>query len=313
MTPAVLLGDPSRFRIRSGSNPHTRDAWGRRKRVDVGRAVRQWDGLRRALESQGVRVHVVPADKDLPGMVFSANAGFRFGGTVYLSNLNPARAAEREHYRRAIAPLGLIVADLPTELPFEGEADFIPVGHPSGDPRRRVYLFTHGGLERPRWVPRFGVPPYRRVYGFRSDYQALGALQSIVRPLEVLPLELCDERYYHGDTVLCSFGPNREFLLCRLPGLTEPAQAALRQRFGDRVIPLSAADGAAFAANSFQVTVDYYGQSRHVLLMPDGAGQGLYEEVRRLGVVPYPVDVSEFLEKGGGAVKCMLLDIGQLP
>lgn len=313
MTPAVLLGDPSRFQIRSGSNPHTRGRWGRRKRVNVGRALRQWGGLRRALEAQGVRVHVVPADENLPGMVFPANAGFRFGDTIYLSNLNPARAGEKEHYRRVIPPLGLRVADLPADLPFEGEADFIPVGHPSGDLRRAVYLFTHGRLERPRWVPRFGIPPYRRVYGFRSDYQALGSLQSVVRPLEVLPLELSDERYYHGDTVLCSFGPNREFLLCCLPGLTEPARAALRQRFGDRLIPLSGADGAVFAANSFQITVERDGERVHVLLMPDGAGQGLYQEVRRLGVVPYPVDVSEFLEKGGGAVKCMLLDLGRLP
>lgn len=313
MTPAVLLGDPSRFRIRSGSNPHTRDAWGRRKRVDLGLAVRQWEGLRRALEGEGVRVHVVPADENLPGMVFPANAGFRFGDTVYLSNLNPARAAEREHYRRALAPLGLRAADLPTDLPFEGEADFIPVGHPSGDPRRAVYLFTHGRLEQPRWVPQSGIPPWRRVYGFRSDDRALAALQSVVRPLEVLSLELCDERYYHGDTLLCSFGPNREFLLCYFPGLTEPAQTALRQRFGDRVIPLSRENAEAFAANSFQITVEMEGVRRHVLLMPDGAGQGLYEEIRRLGVVPYPVDVSEFLGKGGGAIKCMLLDIGRLP
>ena len=313
MGPAVLLGDPSRFRIRSGSNPHTRDRWGRRKRVDRARAVAQWEGLRRALEEHGVRVHVVPADEELPGLVFPANAGFRFGDAVFLSNLNPARAGEREHYRRVISSLGLRVSDLPTDLPFEGEADFIPVGHPSGDPQRVVYLFTYGRLERPRWVPRLGVPPYRRVYGFRSDYQALGALESIVRPLEVLPLELCDERFYHGDTVLCSFGPNREFLLCHLPGLTGPAQAALRQRFGDRVIPLSAENGAAFAANSFQIAVDHAGERRHVLLLPDGAGQGLYEQVRGLGVIPFPLDVSEFLEKGGGAVKCMLLDLGQLP
>ena len=313
MSPAVLLGDPSRFRIRSGSNPHTRDRWGRRKRVDLRRAVQQWDGLREALEGQGVRVHVVPADENLPGMVFPANAGFRFGDTVFLSNLNPSRAGEREHYRREISSLGLRAADLPTDLPFEGEADFIPVGHPSGDPGRTVYLFTHGRLERPRWAYLPGIPPYRRVYGFRSDYQALGTLQSLVRPLEVLPLELCDERYYHGDTVLCSFGPNREFLLCYLPGLTEPAQAVLRQRFGDRVIPLSVENAAAFAANSFQVPVEHDGERRHVLLVPDGVGQGVYEGVRRLGVIPFPVDVSEFREKGGGAVKCMLLDLGQLP
>lgn len=313
MTPAVLLGDPSRFRIRSGSNPHTRDHWGRRKRVDPALAARQWVGLRSALESQGVRVHVAPAAEGLPGMVFPANAGFRFGGAVYLSNLNPARAPEKERYRGVLSGLGLRVADLPTPLPFEGEADFIPVGSPSGEPGRTVYLFTHGRLERPRRVPRLGVPPWRRVYGFRSDYRALGALQSIVRPLEVLPLELCDERHYHGDTVLCSFGPHREFLLCHLEGLAEPAREALRRRFGDRVVPISREDAAAFAANSFQVTVEREGARRHLLLIPDGATLGLYEQVRERGVVPYPVDVSEFLGKGGGAVKCMLLDLGCMP
>lgn len=313
MTPAVLLGDPSHFRIRAGGNPHTRDRWGRRKRVDPARAAAQWEGLRRALEGQGVRVHVVPAEEGLPGLVFPANAGFRFGDTVYLSNLNPARAGEREHYRRVVSSLGLAVRDLPTDRAFEGEADLIPVGHPSGDPRRTVHLFTHGRLDRPHWVPCFGIPPYRWIYGFRSDFQALGAVQSIVRPLEVLPLELCDERHYHGDTVLCSFGPHREFLLCHLPGLTGPAQAALRQRFGDRLIPLSDEDGRAFAANSFQLSVDAYGERRHVLLLPDGASQALYERVRQTGVIPFPVDVSEFLEKGGGAVKCMLLDLGPMP
>lgn len=313
MVPAVLLGDPARFRIRAGSNPHARGRWGRRKRVDLGRAVEQWEGLRRALEGQGVRVHVVPPAEDQPGLVFPANAGFRFGGAVFLSNLNPARAGEREHYERALSSLGLRVSGLPTERAFEGEADFIPVGHPSGDPGRTVYLFTYGRLEQPRWVPAPGWPPYRRVYGFRSDFQALATLQSIVRPLEVLPLELCDERHYHGDTVLCSFGPRREFLLCHFGGLAATAQAVIRQRFGERVIPLSREDGAAFAANSFQVSVTAFGERREVLLIPDGASQGLYEQVRQRGVIPFPVDVSEFLEKGGGSVKCMLLDLGELP
>lgn len=307
------MGDPAHFRIRSGSNPHTRTRWGRRKRVDPRLAAAQWRGLKDALEQQGVRVHVVPAGRDLPGMVFPANAGFRFGDTVYLSNLNPGRVGEKEHYRRAISSLGLRAADLPTDLPFEGEADFIPVGHPSGQLGRTVYLFTHGRLEMPRWVFQPGLPPYRRVYGFRSSEQVMGCLQEIVRPLEVMSLELCDERYYHGDTILYPFGPKREFLLVHLPGLTEPSQAALRRRFGERLVPLSGEDAAAFAANSFQVTVQRDGERLQVLFIPDGATRGLYDQVRRMGIVPFPVDVSEFLQKGGGAVKCMLLDLGLLP
>ena len=310
MTPNVLLGDPSFFRIKSGGNPHTRDRLGRRKRVDLRAAIEQWNRLKRALEEQGARVHLLPADPELPGMVFPANAGFRFGDQFYLSNLNPARASEKEHYRRTISGLGLKVRDLPAPHRFEGEADFIPVGHPSGDPAGTVYLFTYGQIEEPRWVLRSGFPPYRRVYGFRSDVRILPALKASVHPREVMLLELADESHYHGDTVLCTFGPHREYVMAYLEGLLPESVRALQARFKDRLLAVSREDGRHFAANSFQLFTGSSGRRVPVLLMPDGLGLDLYSQVRQRGVVPFPVDVSEFLEKGGGAVKCMLLDLG---
>jgi len=249
-------------------------------------------------------VEVLPPDPELPGMVFPANAGFRHGKQFYLSNLNPARAGETAQYQSKISALGLEVRRLPSPHPFEGEADFIPVGDPSGDPAKTVYLFTCGPIEQPRWELRPGFPPYRRVYGFRSDCRLLPALRAIVHPREVLLLELTDERHYHGDTVLCPFGARNEQLMVYLEGLAPEAGRALESRFGDRLLPLEAEDGRVFAANSFQVSP--------ALLMPDGVRQGLYEQVRARGVIPLPVDVSEFLGKGGGAVKCMLLDLGEL-
>ncbi|MBI3333797.1 MAG: hypothetical protein HYZ93_06890 [Candidatus Omnitrophica bacterium] len=311
--PAVLLGDPAHFHIRAGANPHTRDPLGRRKQVDRSKAIAQWTDLKLILEHHGVKVHSIPPVEEEPGLVFPANAGFRCGDQFFLSNLNRARAGERDHYRRCISALGLEVKDLPSQYPFEGEADFIPVGDPSGDPEKTVYLFTHGRIERQRWVPRLGIPPYRRVYGFRSDRRVLEALESIVRPREVLPLELIDEAHYHGDTVLCSFGPHRELLLAYLDGLAGEARLALHRWFGDRLIPLSRLDGRRFAANSFQVTPWYQGEPRRVLIMPDGLTDEAYRKVRAREVIPCPVDTSEFLEKGGGAVKCMLLDLTGSP
>ncbi len=310
MSQAVLLGDPSCFRVKSGSNPHTRTRWGRRKRVDRGRAQAQWQGLKSALEGHGVTVHVLPAVPEHPGTVFPANAGVRIGATFYLSNLNPARAGEKETYRELLRRLGLEVRELPSARRFEGEADFIAVGDPSGDPKRKVYLFTFGRIEQPRWIPHMGLPPYRRIYGFRSERRAWEALRPVVHPLEVLPLELVDEAHYHGDTVLCPFGPRLEFLLVYLEGLSDAAQEALRSRFQERLLVLGPEDGRRFAANSFQLFTDSYGERVPVLLMPDGLSGELYAQVRARGVIPCPVDVSEFLEKGGGAVKCMLLSLG---
>ena len=36
----------------------------------------------------------------------------------------------------------------------------------------------------------------------------------------------------------------------------------------------------------------------------------LQSQVRERGVEPVVIDVSEFLRKGGGAVKCMIADLG---
>ena len=44
--------------------------------------------------------------------------------------------------------------------------------------------------------------------------------------------------------------------------------------------------------------------------MPDGVSDPLLAQVRDRGVTPLPVDVSEFLKKGGGSVKCMIGDLG---
>lgn len=312
MAQTVLLGDPSYFRIRAGFNPHTRDRWGRLKQVDPARVRAQWEKLKLTLESHGVRVKVIPPVPQHPGTVFPANAGFRFGRSFYLSRLNPARAGETPQYRAFLKTLGLEVQDLPTEYPFEGEADFIPAGHPSGDPSKQLYLFTHGRVFSPRRAMRLGWPPVHWRFGFRSDLRARRALEGIVHPHEVVPLELSDPDYYHGDTVLCSFGLHREFLLAYLGGFTSVSQTTLRYRFGSRLILLSEEDARHFAANSFQVRCSPFGETVCVLMTPDGLSQALYAEIRGRGIIPCPVDVSEFLEKGGGAVKCLLLDLGEL-
>ena len=44
--------------------------------------------------------------------------------------------------------------------------------------------------------------------------------------------------------------------------------------------------------------------------MPQGVSGALLARVRERGVEPVLVDVSDLLAKGGGSVKCMILDLG---
>ena len=298
------MGDPQFFSVRGGANPHTRNVLGLKKKVHAEQAREQWHSLARALIQRGAEVIVIEPQEMLPGLVYPANAGFLFpleGVTpvqkiFYLANLLPTRAPEREVYRKAIESIGLVTGNLVAR--FEGEADFFPAG--------RYMIFTYGNVERQRFVPRAGLPPWRRVYGFRSERGALPELQHIAAGRPILPLQLSDEAYYHGDTVLCSFGPQREYLLAYLDGLTQESRTRLRSAFGPDLIELDRVDAARYAANSFQII----SEGRCALILPSGLSLETLARVRDRGVEPIAVDVSEFLAKGGGSIKCMILDLG---
>jgi N-dimethylarginine dimethylaminohydrolase len=304
MARTIIMGDPRYFSVRGGANPHTRNAFGLKKKVDPERARQQWHSMARALIEHGAEVFVIEPRADLPGLVYPANAGFLYpleGGaaaekTFHLANLLPTRAAERDVYRPFIESLGFKTATV--QHRFEGEADFFPAG--------RYMLFTYGKIERQRFVPALKIPPWRRVYGLRSDTDTINELRPLVGEREILPLELVLEAHYHGDTVLCSFGPRREFLLAYLDGLSVPSRGVLREAFGANLVELSRADAAIYAANSFQIVHD----GRFYLFMPEGISEELGRAVRERGVEPLTVNVSEFLAKGGGSIKCMILDLG---
>jgi N-dimethylarginine dimethylaminohydrolase len=301
------MGDPTHFSVKGGANPHTRTRWGTRRRVDRQRAIVQWRGLHDRLCELGLRVLVVPPDPAQPGLVYPANAGFaeqvdtplplaqrRF----HLANLLPTRAGEKPHYRRVLEAAGLRCLDVDPRYRFEGEADFFPAGD--------VHLLTHGRLERQRFVPALAFPPWKRVYGFRTDAAVEPLLREIVAPRRVVRLELRLEAHYHGDTALCSFGPGRRLLLAYRAALSPEAWRTLEEIFGDQLLELDEQDARRYAANSFTCTL---GGESH-LLLPAGVSERLLARVRERGATPLTVDVSEFLKKGGGSVKCMIGDLG---
>ena len=288
------MGDPAAFEIRHGNNPHTRNRYGIKKHVDKARAKEQWTAMKEVLERHGIDVHVLPADSERPGLVFPANAGFiPKEGTFIAAHLNPSRAAEQQIYADVLRQLGFSIH--PLSQPFEGQADLIRWGD--------SYLFSYGPLRTAGWSWRLGWPPWRRHYGFRTDQAALSELTQWIPADKVLSIELIDERYYHGDTLLCSFGPDRRYLLAYAGAMSTASEEQLRPH--KNILWLSDEDAAAFAANSFGIQCG----DRHILFMPAGVSTPLRRQIEALGVETEMIDVSEFLSKGGGAVKCMLFDM----
>jgi N-dimethylarginine dimethylaminohydrolase len=306
----VLMGDPTHFSVKGGANPHTRTRWGTRRRVDEQRAIAQWRGLRSVLEDLGIRVLVVPPVAAWPGTVYPANAGFMFDVDLpqraadkrfVLANLLPTRAGEKEHYARVLHGAGISTEEVPAELRFEGEADLFPAGD--------RFLFTHGRLEDQRFVPALGLPPWKRVYGFRTDARVRELFAPRLAPTEVMRLELVLEAHYHGDTALAAFGPEREHLLAYREAIAPRDWPRLANAFGKAILELSTEDAQRYAANSFTYTPNGQ-QSPSYLILPAGVSERLLAQIRERGVTPITVDVSEFLKKGGGSVKCMIGDLG---
>ncbi|MGH7338809.1 MAG: dimethylarginine dimethylaminohydrolase family protein, partial [Myxococcota bacterium] len=292
----VLMGDPTHFSVKGGANPHTRTRWGTRRTVDKQRAIAQWHGLRSLLEELGIRVLVVPPVAEWPGTVYPANAGVMFDVDTprpaaqkrfVLANLLPSRAGEQPHYARVLAGVGIPTETLDPPLRFEGEADLFPAGG--------RYLFTHGRLERQRFVPALAMPPWKRVYGFRTDARVRELFVPRLAPAEVLRVELVLEAHYHGDTALAAFGPAREFLLAYRDAIAPTDWPHLTAAFGDALLELTTEDAKRYAANSFTYTPS--GQSSEsFLVLPRGASGRLLSQVRERGVTPLTADVSEFLK-----------------
>jgi len=288
------MGDPAAFEIRHGNNPHTRNRYGLKKHVDRVRAKEQWTAMKEVLERHGVEVHVLPADPERPGLVFPANAGFiPKAGIFVAAHLNPTRAAEQAIYADALQQLGFSIHTI--SKAFEGQADLIRWGE--------SYLFSYGRLRQPAWSWQRSWPPWQRRYGFRTDQTALPELGDWIPSDKVISIELTDEHYYHGDTLLCSFGPERRFLLAYDGAMSVASQESLKKH--KDILWLSDQDAAAFAANSFGIQEG----DRHILFMPNGVSATLRRQIEGLGVQTVVIDVSEFLDKGGGAVKCMVFDM----
>ena len=305
----ILMGDPSHFSVQGGANPHTRTRWGTRRSVDRARAIEQWHGLKARLEDAGVRVVVVPPAPEHPGLVYPANAGIMHDVDAEaplaerrftLSNLLPSRAGEKAHYRRVLEPLGIPLYEIDEQYRFEGEADLFPAGD--------VYLLTHGTLEKQRFVPALAFPPWRRVYGFRSDVR-VAELFADALPRPIVKIGLVLEAHYHGDTALCAFGKRREHVLVYRDAIDPKDWPTLAATFGDALIELGVDDAKRYAANSFTTTLG----GENFLFMPGGVSDRLLDQVRERGTTPVTSDVSEFLKKGGGSVKCMIGDLGPLP
>ena len=245
----------------------------------AGDARKGWTALKARYEQLGARVHVQPAQKGLPDMVFTANAAVVLDRKAVLARfLCAERQGEQAHnsaYFNALAAQGLVdtVIDAPADLAFEGAGDAI------WDATRSL-LWTGWGQRSSRQM----TPFLAETFG-----------------VPAVDLELIDPRFYHLDTCFCVL--SRGDVLVHRAAFAPNSFALIEELVGrDRLIIAGDEDANHLAVNSVCLGDD-------VVLCH--ATPALRAQLGERGYDVHVVPLDSF-NRSGGAAFCLTLRLDNL-
>lgn len=267
-----LMCPPDYFNVEYEINPWMRGQFHKARRE---LAQKQWHDFCTTLKKYA-DVLLMPAEKNLPDLVFTANAGSIFEKRVLLSHFRyPERQGEEEFYKKWFVEQKYAVLEMPNKLFFEGGGDVLP---------------------QP------GMPLVWMGFGFRSDKGACTVIKDFFKS-EIIGLQLIDNRFYHLDTCLC---PLLDGELMYFPqAFDEESLNNINKTCAlEKQIKVTEEDATKFACNAVLIeTPD--GPTRGVIILNE-ISQALKDELeqRQYKVIEQPV--SEFL-RAGGATRCLTL------
>uniref|UniRef100_A0A7I4YM08 Amidinotransferase n=1 Tax=Haemonchus contortus TaxID=6289 RepID=A0A7I4YM08_HAECO len=265
----ILMCRPTYFKVSYSINP-----WMEMKDpVDTEKAMEQWNALKSTIEKCGATVEVMePTEsaKDLPDLVFTANAAVVRGKQVYLANFAlQERKAEWKINDEWFRQNGFNTFFNAT-IPHEGTGDAL-------------------------WCCNGTV--LVAAVGPRSDVRALPDIQQKLQTngdtFKILAVRLVDDRFYHLDTAFC---PLNDKLALWFPQAFDPvSQHNMSNYF--QLLPVSESEAKKFACNAVVI-------GNHVI-MNEGS-ERIAQLLDRHGFKVHFVPMSEFL-KSGGSAKCLTL------
>ena len=218
---SLLMCAPDHYEIAYEINP-----WmSVRHQTDRDLAKKQWDAYYDLLAKKiRVRVELIPPAKNLPDMVFTANAGLVKKRIFVRSNFrHKERQGEEPLFEAWFKKKGYMVKIIDRPFCFEGEGDALFMG-------KELYTGFH----------------------FRSDVEAHDAVSGHVKN-SYFALELCDKRFYHLDT--CFAPVDEKTALMYLPAFEPYAQLVLLENVPDP-IRVPEKEALRFACNAVVIGKD---------------------------------------------------------
>lgn len=167
----VLMCPPTAFDVVYSINP-----WmDLNNKPDKALALKQWENLYNTYIKLGIEVSLIEQHKDLPDMVFTANAGIVDKNTFICSNFAPPeRKPEEKLFQKWFSDNGYNVKTLQNHQSGEGDA-----------------LYYDGKIYC--------------GYGYRSDLNAYKEVSKLI-DTELVYLKIIDPFFYDLDLLFCPLG-----------------------------------------------------------------------------------------------------------
>src|SRR6266850_2059182 len=267
MAPRLLLCPPRFYGVAYVINPWMEGNVGR---TDDAEAMEQWEALRTALVDRAA-IEVIEPVPGLPDMPFTANGGLVLDDVFVPARFRvPQRRPETRHFVEWFRQRGLRVVELPGQGSFEGEGDALV------QPGERLLW---GG------------------YGVRTSLDAHRQLAELLG-IEVVPLRLVDERFYHLDTCFCPLPGGRVFYYADAFD-TESLERIAARVPPERRFEVAADDALRFACNA--IVLDG-------AVVSNFASPALADRLRGWGHEVVVCPLGQFI-LAGGAAKCLVLQL----
>jgi len=209
----VLMCEPRYFTVAYDINPHMKRTLEKGRKVRHGIALKQWSVLRDIYLQAGYNVEYIEPVKDLPDLIFTANAGLVHKETVVLSKFaHSERQPETPYVKKWFSDNDYKIVEIPYF--FEG----------AGDALLWKDILIGG-------------------YGFRSEDIGVMCAADFIEK-ELVLLKLANEDFYHLDTCFCPIGEKALFY----PFAFDAASMRDLEKAGE-LIEVSDKDAYSFVCN----------------------------------------------------------------
>ncbi len=270
----ILMCEPREFNVNYEINPWMNSNIGN---VDKGLAYSQWEYLYQQIKKVAKVEVIKNQPKDLPDLVFTANAAFVLNNKVAIAHFSKKeRQPESIIFGEFFSNKNYEVDSffLNEDIPFEGAGDCL------FEKKTNTVVIS---------------------YGFRTDKSACeymgNFLSKISKEINLIQVELINPSFYHLDTCFCPL--DNGYILYYPGAFSKNSNQLFKDCFNEKLIEMTSEDAKMFACNA--VSVENY-------IFLNNVSQETERKLINLGFQIIKTPMGEFMKSGGGA-KCLTLDV----